>query len=343
VIEANGARFVVELKTTRDARTSLLRGLLAEATLEARARRTESPPTAVVVAAPAVSDAMVESLHSFMRRVAPGQPWGVVDGRGRLDLFLDASTTRLPALETGTNVRPPPRASVFTDSHQWLLKVLLAPSLPDDLLRAPRPQHIVSTRELARLAGVSLGSAATFLATFEAEGYVERARRRISLVRRRELLETWRTASRPRNARVGMSWLVAPSGPPTGALSAILARLDARSIQAAVAEHAACEALGYGHVRGAKPLVYVARLQEAVAALEALRLTPSGEGSRSPDLFLDRPPAARSCFSGVVERGGLRVTDVVQCWLDVSRHPARGEEQAQVLWDEVLAPRLLEG
>jgi hypothetical protein len=41
-----------------------------------------------------------------------------------------------------------------------------------------------------------------------------------------------------------------------------------------------------------------------------------------------------------VERNGQPTTDILQSWLDVSQHPARGAEQANVLWTRILAPAL---
>jgi hypothetical protein len=32
------------------------------------------------------------------------------------------------------------------------------------------------------------------------------------------------------------------------------------------------------------------------------------------------------------------VADIIQVWLDVSNHPARGKEQAEQIWKRVLAP-----
>jgi len=37
------------------------------------------------------------------------------------------------------------------------------------------------------------------------------------------------------------------------------------------------------------------------------------------------------------------VADVIQCWLDVSSHPARGAEQAAFIWKRVLGPALASG
>jgi hypothetical protein len=39
-----------------------------------------------------------------------------------------------------------------------------------------------------------------------------------------------------------------------------------------------------------------------------------------------------------VEKSGLPVSDIIQVWLDVGQHPARGKEQADIIWRKILAP-----
>jgi hypothetical protein len=41
-------------------------------------------------------------------------------------------------------------------------------------------------------------------------------------------------------------------------------------------------------------------------------------------------------FRGAVHAGGVAVSDVLQVWLDVSSHPSRGQEQANVIRKRVL-------
>ena len=50
-----------------------------------------------------------------------------------------------------------------------------------------------------------------------------------------------------------------------------------------------------------------------------------------------RPRASR-CFGAAVKVDGLPVSDVLQVWLDVSAHPARGREQADVIYRRVIKP-----
>jgi hypothetical protein len=335
-----GRPFEVELRSARDARITTLRALLAEAILEARAHE-GAPPRLPFVGAPAISDAMALELTDFARRVAPGQPLGIVDGRGRLLIVAPPDHVDLPPTDEPRAATPSARRpTLFSDAHQWILKVLLAPGLPSDLLTAPRSDLPVrSARGLASLAQVSLTSAVRFVGAFEAEGHLERSARRIRLTRVEELLQAWRTANRPRSVPIGLRWLIAP-GAAGGAIARLQASLTGAHVDACIGVHGACAALGHAFVSGAKPLLFVADARAALTTLRAVGLVPSDDGT-PPDVFLDVPSAPRSCFAGAVERDGRRVTDVLQTWLDVSWHPARGQEQAEVLWERVLAPRLL--
>lgn len=58
---------------------------------------------------------------------------------------------------------------------------------------------------------------------------------------------------------------------------------------------------------------------------------------------MQQPGFPQSLERGAVIRDGVRVTDVIQTWLDVSAHPARGAEQAAELEHGILANVIGEG
>ena len=66
-------------------------------------------------------------------------------------------------------------------------------------------------------------------------------------------------------------------------------------------------------------------------------IVPAEQGEQ-PDLILRQAPAPQSVFRGLVRADGLSVCDVLQVWLDVSSHPSRGKEQADLIRDRVLDP-----
>ena len=82
--------------------------------------------------------------------------------------------------------------------------------------------------------------------------------------------------------------------------------------------------MGFGFVSGLPPYVYVQRLKPAnIVAWK--HLVPAGPGE-SPDFIMRRAHAVQSVFRGIVRPNGMAACDVLQVWLDVSGHPARGQE-----------------
>ena len=58
--------------------------------------------------------------------------------------------------------------------------------------------------------------------------------------------------------------------------------------------------------------------------------TDHSEGAEhAPDVFVRMPISRESVFRGAVVREGVPVADILQIYLDVSAHPARGEAQAE--------------
>jgi hypothetical protein len=77
--------------------------------------------------------------------------------------------------------------------------------------------------------------------------------------------------------------------------------------------------------------VYV---EDTAKALAAWHLEPCDP--RDAHLVLLRTPFAESIFRPPTTMQGLRVVDILQAALDVSRHAARGFEQAEYIVHEVL-------
>jgi len=110
--------------------------------------------------------------------------------------------------------------------------------------------------------------------------------------------------------------------------------------RACLALFAAAEELRLGFVSGVPPYVYVQRIQPAnLAAWKNLRPCSPGE---PPDLIVREAPAVQSVFRGLVRPEGLAACDVLQVWVDVASHPARGREQAHLIRNRILS-RVIEG
>ena len=97
---------------------------------------------------------------------------------------------------------------------------------------------------------------------------------------------------------------------------------------------AAAEELRFGHVSGVPAHVYVPKLPSSDdRAWRSVRPTTPAD---APDLILRQAVFPASTFRGAVQGEGPPVTDVIQTWLDVGNHPARGAEQAELIYDKCL-------
>jgi hypothetical protein len=71
--------------------------------------------------------------------------------------------------------------------------------------------------------------------------------------------------------------------------------------------------------------------------VESLGLSEKGADQQA-DIYVRIPGNRESVFRGAVVKEGVPSSDILQVWLDVSQHPSRGKEQADLIWRRVLAP-----
>jgi hypothetical protein len=335
VVRRKGIAYAVEIKAAPEGRTDRLVPLFAQAVLEsARAVSQKAAPLAVV-AAPRISHRAAEQVMKFAEHYAPDTAAGVIDFAG-LAMFRGPRLERMNARgkDFPVSVRRSVRDSgqFFSDLNQWMLKVLLAPELPDALLSAPRGQYR-NASQLARAANVSVMSAFRFVQQLQREGYLHESAPYLSLVRRDNLLSRWQTLSVRSIKEVPMRFVL-PADPQSR-----LRKMLSRG-RACLALFAAAEALQLGFVSGVPPYVYVERIQPAnLAAWKNLR--PCGLGE-PPDVIVRQAPAPQSVFRGMIRPDGMAACDVLQVWADVAAHPSRGREQADLIQKRVLQ-RVIEG
>jgi len=256
------------------------------------------------------------------------------------------SSSRRPQSELrAPNVRA--RApQLFSDLNKWMLKVLLAPRIPEVYLSAPRGRY-QGASQLAEAAGVSVMSAFRFVEEFSKEGFLEPGGGVLRLVRVRELLNRWVAASQPRILEIPMRWVLhrgkkalwnAVRSYQSDEAIASADQLSSPRPRLCLGLFAAAEALGIGFVHGVKPYLYLERLNAAV--LKDLGLSGNAEEEEEADLYVRIPGNRESAFRGVVRKDGVPVSDILQVWLDVSQHPSRGKEQADLIWRRILSPAL---
>jgi len=345
VVSRGGERYIVECKVASEGRPDRLVPLLSQAILQARVyAQGLSEPAAplAVVAAPAISPSAANSLKGFLAQFAPDAAIGILDREG-FRYFVGHGLEELnaapPRRAHRQKLPPPESAYLFSDLSQWMLKVLLAPLIPENLLRAPRGEYR-NASELAVAAEVSVMSAFRFVRQLRQEGFLDSDEEPLRLVRRSELLRRWQAAHVRGAPEIPLRWII-----PGKSERQLPAALQAYGIQpnvkrdqaprACLGLFAAAESLGFGFVHGVPPYFYLENLDRDV--LKRMGLSPEGAELR-PDVYVRVPAFRESVFRAAVVRDGVPVADILQVWLDVASHPARGEAQAEEIRRRVLAP-----
>ena len=322
--------YAVEIKAAPEGRADRLVPLWSQAWLQAaQAADGEHRPLAIV-AAPRISTSAAARVMDFALSYAPGAAAGVVDFAG-VRLFRGPQLEELnspgaPAVPRFQQLRGESR-HLFSDLNQWMLKVLLAPHLPEHLLSAPRGRYR-NASQLARAARVSVMSAFRLVRSLRNAGHLAEGEP-LELVRRDELLRRWQeAASSSAAAEIRMRFLL--GGDSEKELDRIL-----EPGHACLALFAAADALNLGFVRGVPPYVYVRDLR-SLSPADWRNVAPAMPGE-PPDLILRQAPAPQSVSRGAARVGERPVSDVLQIWLDVASHPSRGREQADLIRRRVLS------
>jgi len=89
---------------------------------------------------------------------------------------LEALNAEAPRSSLKGSKSPRVSGHLFFDLNQWMLKVLLAPEIPEALLSAPREQYR-NASQLSRAANVSVMSAFRFVQQLQDEGYLSESGR----------------------------------------------------------------------------------------------------------------------------------------------------------------------
>ncbi|MEX2599912.1 MAG: RpiR family transcriptional regulator [Dehalococcoidia bacterium] len=329
VIRRGNTSYVVEVKAAPEGRSDRLIPLWSQACLQvAQLGAGEHRPIAVV-AAPRIPARTAKQILGFATTYSPDVAVGVIDFAGlrrfrgpELD-GLDSDAPVTHSIDRSLRGQP---TDLFTDLNQWLLKVLLAPELPEHLLSAPREKY-QNASQLAKAAKVSAMTAYRLVQQLEEEGYLHESDPNLKLVRRDDLFRRWQASAARRVREAPMRFVL--RGKPEIELKRMLKRG-----RGCLGLFAAAEALNLGFVDGVPPHVYVKRLGSAsVGAWKNLIPVNAGE---APDVILREAAAPKSVFRGVVKVNAVPVSDILQIWIDVHAHPARGKEQADMIRQRVL-------
>lgn len=334
----NGAPIFRQVRIASEGRPDRLIPMVSQSILEARAhgKQQSAAHVVVLVAARNVSSKTARAALEFARDYAPDVVVGIFD-LDRQGLFEN------PSLENLNPDSPAPRPkevvpvqtlNLFSDLNQWLLKVLLARSLNrPEFLRSPIAKY-KNASELAEAANASIMSAFRLVEALRQEGFLHESSDVLQLVRVRELLRQWQAVYQRPAKELPVRWLL-PSDSPAQVSNTVKAYGE----RCCAALFAAAHAHGFRHVTGVPIHLYVDSLD--AAGLERMGVVPAREHGQ-PDLILRVPSAKEAVFRAQVMVGrGHRACDILQVWLDVASYPARGQEQADLIYRKVIEPMLV--
>ena len=91
---------------------------------------------------------------------------------------------------------------------------------------------------------------------------------------------------------------------------------------------------GFKFVHGIQPHLYIERVEQEALRELGLSLETAG---READVFVRVPKYPEAVLRAAVERDGVPTSDILQVWLDVSNHPARGKARANLLRKRVFS------
>jgi hypothetical protein len=361
VAEHAGKKYIVEIKRSSEGRRDRMIPLIAQAILQVRslAQQVSGHPICVaIVVANFIPELAAEQVKHFAREHAPDIAVGVLDLQG-FRSFAGHGLERFNSEpRRGGNLvlqgRSPISPQLFSDLNQWMLKVLLAPNIPESYLAAPRGRY-QGASQLGHAAGVSVMSAFRFIEQFAKNGFLEQEHDGLRLVRKKELMDRWLAASQKSVPEIAARWILhrgkdalrealGSYGSTEGKLPSKSQKSNkkgssVRRPRACLGLFAAAEALGLGFVHGVQPYLYMERAEQD--AFERLGLSANG-AEQDPDVYIRIPRNRESIFRGAVLNDGVPACDILQVWLDVAQHPSRGREQADLIWRKVLAPALID-
>lgn len=333
-IQRGKQRFIVEVKALSEGRPDRVLPMLSMAILQARAAAEQygnALPLAIIFV-PEASLSLAKQVDLFAQQFAKDVPVGIITGRGEQYFTGDAfqQLNQLPEEPSRVTVSRPAQAiNLFSDLNQWMLKLLLAWELPEGLLNAPK-RKFKNGADLAECAQVSAMSVSRFLQQLRSEGYLSDSSSHLKLVRREELFRRWSAAAMRTCPEMPCRFLLR-----IPAVQQIRDLLGKHSEDACLGLFAAADELDIGHVSGVPPYVYVHKLPKVGASeWSGLMAHPS----ERPDLILRQASFPQSTFRGAVNHNGLLVADILQVWLDVTNHPTRGSEQADLIYKKYLLP-----
>jgi len=227
----------------------------------------------------------------------------------------------------------------FNDLDQWLLKVfILSPlDIASDYWGGPSG-HAENAFQLSKIADVSPTPANLWVKAMESSGYLKRFGRKGMILRRpRAILEEWVGRYRFSDNRLYPYRSIYPVSDYDEFFEEILGKIKRHKKELeplGIAAHQACKLYGIKHSSARSIHVYFLGNVEKVA--KVMDLVPSEEQEKA-DLFLVEPRYPKSVFGGILQKKGIPVCDIMQCYVDLYHLPDRGREQADLINEDVIS------
>jgi hypothetical protein len=232
----------------------------------------------------------------------------------------------------------------FSDLEQWLLKVLLLSSVDAKSEYWGGPAGNISNAfQLSKLADVSPPVANSLVNVMEHLGYLRRVgRKKLILLRSDAIVEEWREKYRFNDNKIFPHRSIYPVSESRVFFEEILGEIKECNKQVsplAITGHQAAAQYGIRHSSAKSIHIYFWGSRHSIA--HALNLVPTGTTGEA-DLFLVEPKHRQSVFRGRLERDGIPVCDIMQCYLDLFHLADRGQEQANLFYDTIISRVLIE-
>ena len=349
VYESSSDRLYVEAKVLGRQFQSAARGRIADAILRMQhfLRQVPPPPQArgmLAIMVPGLANR--SSILEYIDRHAPQLDNFLLDAAGGYELRLrgERESGHVPPLASEplppAPARSLPRGRLFAPKFQWLLKVLLLHGFEPKYWGGAKGPPL-NVNELAGAAGVSQSYASKFVAVAEGAGYLERSPAGFVVRRIESLLDEWAAAVRFKSQ--GRRLYAAPMFPlrERSLHESILERLrDQKEAdgkpRVVIGGHFACELMHLGRSSVKSAMIYIDG--HADEFLSAWDLAEAPKEQQHVEII--EPVAKQSIFDGHGLAQGIPVCDIIQCYLDVRWSAARGQEQADFIYERVLGPRL---
>ncbi len=354
LLEWSDRRFGLDVKAARELADWLFHWLARPILALQAARRLQGWEPLVAVHVEALDGRAVRHFKAQAALYAPDLWWLLADPHGRLVAHLPGGdeeamgesrsargvASRSPSVWSASAVPLRPayaRARLsFGDLDQWLAKVLLFARSDPGSWGGPRGE-IGNLAQLAELAGVARPLVYRWAAAMERSGYLGKAMGRNPVLRGgTDFLEEWRGRYRIHDQDAVGCVPVFGERVDTKFIAGFLDRLRELPPEAppiALTGHQACRLFRLKHSDARSIHLYVAG--DPAPLFQHLQVVPGATAS-APIVFL-RPRHPRSALGGVSRIGEVPVCDPLQVYLDLYHLPDRGREQAEVVYDRLVA------